>query len=222
MPAGCDSVIPQEHVASIGESDITIDAGAIRTGDNRRFAGEDLMAGSAALKQGQDHPPGRPWPAGLARHRRSAGAAAPARRLLLDRRRTALDRRTARRRLRLRQQPLHAVRHADPPRLRHRRHGHRQGRPAGAGRRAAQRLRKRRRHRHLRRRIGRRRRLHARDHGQAGRRHVLEDRHASGPPARLRQDQLERPQRLPVWPARQSGRGDGVVLLLRPRPRCCT
>ncbi|HEU4372049.1 MAG TPA: molybdenum cofactor guanylyltransferase MobA, partial [Telluria sp.] len=53
MPAGCDSVIPQEHVASIGESDITIDAGAIRTGDNRRFAGEDLKAGSAALKKGK-------------------------------------------------------------------------------------------------------------------------------------------------------------------------
>jgi molybdopterin molybdotransferase len=53
MPAGCDSVIPQEHVARIGESDITIDAGAIRTGDNRRFAGEDLMAGSAALKKGK-------------------------------------------------------------------------------------------------------------------------------------------------------------------------
>lgn len=53
MPAGCDSVIPQEFVARIGEADITIDAGAIRTGDNRRFAGEDLMAGSAALKKGK-------------------------------------------------------------------------------------------------------------------------------------------------------------------------
>jgi molybdopterin molybdotransferase len=53
MPAGCDSVIPQEHVASIGETDITIDAGTIRTGENRRFAGEDLMAGSAALKKGK-------------------------------------------------------------------------------------------------------------------------------------------------------------------------
>jgi molybdopterin molybdotransferase len=53
MPAGCDSVIPQEHVASIGEAEITIDAGAIRTGDNRRFAGEDLMAGSAALGKGK-------------------------------------------------------------------------------------------------------------------------------------------------------------------------
>ena len=55
MPAGCDSVIPQEFVASVGSDggDISIDAGAIRTGDNRRFAGEDLMAGSAALRKGK-------------------------------------------------------------------------------------------------------------------------------------------------------------------------
>jgi molybdopterin molybdotransferase len=53
MPAGCDSVIPQEHVAAISETDITIDAGTIRTGDNRRFAGEDLKAGSAALRKGK-------------------------------------------------------------------------------------------------------------------------------------------------------------------------
>jgi len=53
MPAGCDSVIPQEHVARIAEDSITIDAGVIRSGDNRRFAGEDLMAGSAALTAGR-------------------------------------------------------------------------------------------------------------------------------------------------------------------------
>ena len=53
MPAGCDSVIPQEHVATITEHSITIAAGTIRTGDNRRFAGEDLMAGSAALQAGK-------------------------------------------------------------------------------------------------------------------------------------------------------------------------
>jgi molybdopterin molybdotransferase len=46
-------VIPQEHCASIGESEITIDAGTIRLGDNRRFAGEDLKAGSAALGKGK-------------------------------------------------------------------------------------------------------------------------------------------------------------------------
>jgi molybdopterin molybdotransferase len=53
MPAGCDSVIPQEHVASIGDTSITIAPDTIRTGDNRRFAGEDLMAGSAALARGK-------------------------------------------------------------------------------------------------------------------------------------------------------------------------
>jgi molybdopterin molybdotransferase len=53
MPAGCDSVIPQEHCASISDTEITIDAGAIRPGENRRFAGEDLMAGGAALKKGK-------------------------------------------------------------------------------------------------------------------------------------------------------------------------
>jgi molybdopterin molybdotransferase len=53
MPAGCDSVIPQEHVASMSETEITIDAGAIRAGDNRRFAGEDLKAGNAALRKGK-------------------------------------------------------------------------------------------------------------------------------------------------------------------------
>ena len=53
MPAGCDSVIPQEHVASIGDDSITIAPGVISTGDNRRFSGEDLMAGSAALRTGK-------------------------------------------------------------------------------------------------------------------------------------------------------------------------
>ncbi|MBC7453952.1 MAG: molybdenum cofactor guanylyltransferase MobA [Massilia sp.] len=60
MPAGCDSVIAQEQVASISESasaststTITIDAGTLRPGENRRLAGEDLMAGSAALSKGK-------------------------------------------------------------------------------------------------------------------------------------------------------------------------
>ena len=57
MPPGCDSVIAQEHVAGISESErtstITIAAGTIRAGDNRRLAGEDLMAGSAALSKGK-------------------------------------------------------------------------------------------------------------------------------------------------------------------------
>ena len=52
MPDGCDSVVPQEFVTQEGET-ITLPAGVIRAGDNRRFAGEDLKAGSAALKAGR-------------------------------------------------------------------------------------------------------------------------------------------------------------------------
>ncbi len=52
IPAGCDSVLPQEQAAAIGEDRVTIAHGAIRPGDNRRFAGEDLKAGDVALAQG--------------------------------------------------------------------------------------------------------------------------------------------------------------------------
>lgn len=53
MPAGCDSVVPQELLAQEGEQTIVLRAGTIRAGDNRRFAGEDLKAGSAALRAGK-------------------------------------------------------------------------------------------------------------------------------------------------------------------------
>jgi molybdopterin molybdotransferase len=52
MPEGCDSVVPQEFVSQDGDT-ITLPAGVIRAGDNRRFAGEDLKAGSPALKAGR-------------------------------------------------------------------------------------------------------------------------------------------------------------------------
>ncbi|UVW27946.1 gephyrin-like molybdotransferase Glp [Massilia sp. H6] len=52
MPDGCDSVVPQEFVKHDGDS-IVLPAGVIRPGDNRRFAGEDLKAGSSALKAGR-------------------------------------------------------------------------------------------------------------------------------------------------------------------------
>lgn len=52
MPAGCDSVVPQEFVSVDGET-MTIAPGTIRPGDNRRLAGEDLKAGSAALRSGK-------------------------------------------------------------------------------------------------------------------------------------------------------------------------
>jgi molybdopterin molybdotransferase len=52
MPAGCDTVIPQEFVQEDGDA-IAVPAGAVRPGDNRRLAGEDLKAGSAALTAGR-------------------------------------------------------------------------------------------------------------------------------------------------------------------------
>jgi len=52
MPEGCDSVVPQEFVSQDGDM-VTLPAGVIRPGDNRRFAGEDLKAGSPALKAGR-------------------------------------------------------------------------------------------------------------------------------------------------------------------------
>lgn len=53
MPHTCDTVIPQEHVARITDTHIEFEANRIRSGENRRHAGEDLMAGQAALKAGR-------------------------------------------------------------------------------------------------------------------------------------------------------------------------
>ena len=135
--------------------------GTIRTGDNRRFAGEDLMAGSAALGKGKMI---RPADLGLLA---SLGIAeVPVQRRLRVAFFSTGDE------LRSIGEPLDAgcvydsnrytlfgMLHA--PWLRHHRHGHRARRPGGAGRGAAQRLRKRGRDHHLGRRVGRRGRLHA-------------------------------------------------------------
>jgi molybdopterin molybdotransferase len=54
MPAGLDTVVPQEFVKQDAGSDhIRVPAGIVRTGDNRRFAGEDLALGEAALGAGR-------------------------------------------------------------------------------------------------------------------------------------------------------------------------
>lgn len=53
MPAGCDSVVPQEFVKVLDDDVIVMAPGTIRPGDNRRLAGEDLKAGSAALMKGK-------------------------------------------------------------------------------------------------------------------------------------------------------------------------
>jgi molybdopterin molybdotransferase len=52
MPEGLDTVIPSE-LCKIEGSQIEIAVGVLKTGDNRRFAGEDLRAGEVALSKGE-------------------------------------------------------------------------------------------------------------------------------------------------------------------------
>ncbi len=51
MPAGLDTVAPQELVQIEGEQ-VIIPSGLLQPGDNRRLLGEDLMAGRPALQAG--------------------------------------------------------------------------------------------------------------------------------------------------------------------------
>jgi molybdopterin molybdotransferase len=51
MPAGLDTVVPQELTQQTGDT-ISIAAGILQRGDNRRFMGEDLMQGKAACTAG--------------------------------------------------------------------------------------------------------------------------------------------------------------------------
>jgi molybdopterin molybdotransferase len=53
MPAGLDTVVPQEFTQPAGEGRIAIPAGLLKPGDNRRHAGEDLMQGRVALQKGE-------------------------------------------------------------------------------------------------------------------------------------------------------------------------
>ena len=62
MPAGLDTVVPQEFVQlrHTGELEsITIATGLLRLGDNRRLRGEDLAQGKAALQKGEILTPAR-------------------------------------------------------------------------------------------------------------------------------------------------------------------
>ncbi|MDM7942658.1 MAG: molybdopterin molybdotransferase MoeA [Hydrogenophaga sp.] len=52
MPAALDTVVPLEFVKVDGDV-VEIPPGVVRSGDNRRLLGEDLMAGQPALRQGQ-------------------------------------------------------------------------------------------------------------------------------------------------------------------------
>ncbi|MGE5651351.1 MAG: gephyrin-like molybdotransferase Glp [Bacillota bacterium] len=53
MPAGCDTVVPQELTQDASETAVTIPPGAVKPGDNRRRQGEDLQAGKPALRAGK-------------------------------------------------------------------------------------------------------------------------------------------------------------------------
>ncbi len=64
MPAGLDTVVPQEFVSVIETSDakgasIKLPAGLLKAGDNRRFRGEDLAQGKPALLKGELVTPAR-------------------------------------------------------------------------------------------------------------------------------------------------------------------
>ena len=52
MPAGCDTVVPQELCQVDGDR-VTIQPGVMRPGENRRKQGEDLACGGAALLAGR-------------------------------------------------------------------------------------------------------------------------------------------------------------------------
>ena len=54
MPAGLDTVVPQELVQhSADTASITVAPGTVQPGDNRRQLGEDLLQGQAALQKGE-------------------------------------------------------------------------------------------------------------------------------------------------------------------------
>jgi len=62
LPAGLDTVVPQEFVtpaASGNSGRITVPAGLLQPGDNRRLRGEDLAKGSRALSKGELLTPAR-------------------------------------------------------------------------------------------------------------------------------------------------------------------
>jgi molybdopterin molybdotransferase len=53
MPAGLDTVVPQEFTKTLDDGRVAIPAGLLQPGDNRRFKGEDLMEGRPALQAGE-------------------------------------------------------------------------------------------------------------------------------------------------------------------------
>ena len=53
MPAGCDTVIPQEFTASSNDESINFKSDQLKAGENRRLRGEDLQKGKAAISAGR-------------------------------------------------------------------------------------------------------------------------------------------------------------------------
>ena len=53
MPAGLDTVVPQEFTHAAPDGRVCIPAGTVRAGDNRRLADEDLAWGEVALAAGR-------------------------------------------------------------------------------------------------------------------------------------------------------------------------
>lgn len=53
MPAGLDTVVPQELTRALDDGRIEIPPGLLQPGDNRRLKGEDLMEGQPALRAGE-------------------------------------------------------------------------------------------------------------------------------------------------------------------------
>jgi molybdopterin molybdotransferase len=53
MPAGLDTVVPQEFTKALPDGRVEIPAGLLQPGDNRRSRGEDLMEGQPALRAGE-------------------------------------------------------------------------------------------------------------------------------------------------------------------------
>ena len=53
MPAGSDTVVPQELVHLVEADTITLLPGTVSAGDNRRLCGEDLQNGTPALRAGR-------------------------------------------------------------------------------------------------------------------------------------------------------------------------
>ena len=117
MPQGADTVVMQERATEAADG-VTHRAGRRIEGGSepslRRRGSEARRDGVSRRATGAS---GRARHARVARHQRSQRLPQAARRVLLDRRRAAFDRAAARRRRDLRQQPLHALRHADAARI---------------------------------------------------------------------------------------------------------